>query len=425
MKLERSLGFWEVTLMSVGIILGAGVYVLIGEASGLSGNGLWISFILAAVVASFTGLSYAELSSRFPEAGAEYIYIENSFGKNFAWIVGWLIIAGSIIGAAAVAMGFANYFSALFNTPIAIIAFAVLIICGIILIIGVKETAAFTILFTLIEAAGLFIIIAIGLPYFGSVDYFELAEGMKGVIEAGVLIFFGYIGFESITRLANETKDPERNIPRAIIFSIIITTIIYILVGISAVSVVGWQQLSQSEAPLAIVAQQIFGENSFVILSGIALFSTFNTALVMLLSGSRIIYGIAEKKALPKIFLSVSKKRLTPWFAIIFVVGFSMIFLIFGNLKTVANLTNFTIFSTFISVNFSLIYLRIKKPISSGFHIPFSVKNIPILPVFGIITSVFMIMNLSYDVLLIGLAVIIVGIVVHFLLTRSENLKEQ
>lgn len=424
MKLERSLGFWEVSLMSVGIILGAGVYVLIGEASGLSGNGLWISFILAAIVASFTGLSYAELSSRFPEAGAEYVYIENSFGKNFAWIIGWLIIAGSIIGAATVAMGFANYFSALFDTPVVTIAFAVLTVCGIILIVGVKETAAFTILFTLIEAAGLFIIMIIGLPYFGSVDYLELASGMKGVIEAGVLIFFGYIGFESITRLANETKDPERNIPRAIIFSIIITTILYILVGISAVSVVPWEQLSQSEAPLAIVARQIFGENSFVILSGIALFSTFNTSLVMLLSGSRIIFGIAEKKALPKIFLTVSKKTLTPWVAIIFVVGFAMVFLIFGNLKTVANLTNFTIFSTFILVNLSLIYLRIKKPISSGFHVPFSIKNIPILPVFGIITSVFMVVNLSYDVLLIGLVVIIIGVAVHFLLVRSKNLRE-
>jgi APA family basic amino acid/polyamine antiporter len=425
MKLERSLGFWEVSLMSVGIILGAGVYVLIGEASGLSGNGLWISFILAAIVASFTGLSYAELSSRFPEAGAEYVYIENSFGKNFAWIIGWLIIAGSIIGAATVAMGFANYFSALFDTPVVTIAFSVLIVCGIILIVGVKETAAFTILFTLIEAAGLVIILIIGLPYFGSVDYLELASGMKGVIEAGVLIFFGYIGFESITRLANETKDPERNIPRAIIFSIIITTILYILVGISAVSVVHWQQLSQSEAPLAIVARQIFGENSFVILSGIALFSTFNTALVMMLSGSRIIFGIAEKRALPKFFLTVSKKTLTPWVAIIFVVSFAMVFLIFGNLKTIANLTNFTIFSTFISVNLSLIYLRIKKPISSGFHVPFSIKNIPILPVFGIITSVFMVVNLDYDVLLIGLALIIVGIAMHFLLVRSKNLKEQ
>lgn len=424
MKLERSLGFWEVTLMSVGIILGAGVYVLIGEASGLSGNGLWISFILAAIVASFTGLSYAELSSRFPQAGAEYVYVEQSFGKNFAWIVGWLIIAGSIIGSATVAIGFANYFSALFNTPIVTIAIAVLIICGIILIIGVKETAAFTILFTLIEAAGLFIIIFIGFPYFGSVNYFQLAEGMKGVIEAGVLIFFGYIGFESITRLAGETKDPERNIPKAIISSIIITTIIYILVGISAVSVVPWQQLSQSEAPLAIVAQQIFGKNSFVILSGIALFSTFNTVLVMLLSGSRIIYGIAEKKALPNFFLIVSKKTLTPWVSIICVVGIAMIFLVFGNLKIVANLTNFTIFATFIFVNLSLIYLRIKKPISSGFSIPLSIKKIPILPVFGIITSIFMIMNLSYDVLLIGLALIIVGFLIHFLLIRSKNLKE-
>ena len=424
MKLERSLGFWEVTLMSVGIILGAGVYVLIGEASGLSGNGLWISFILAAVVASFTGLSYAELSSRFPEAGAEYVYVEHSFGKNFAWIVGWLIIAGSIIGAATVAIGFANYFSALFNTPIITIALAVLVVCGIILIIGVKETAAFTILFTLIEAAGLFVIIAIGLPYFGSINYLELAEGIKGVIEAGVLIFFGYIGFESITRLASETKDPEKNIPRAIIFSIIITTIVYILVGISAVSVVSWQQLSQSEAPLAIVAQQIFGENSFIILSGIALFSTFNTVLVMLLSGSRIIYGIAEKKALPKIFLIVSKKTLTPWVSIICVVGISMVFLIFGNIKTVANLTNFTIFATFILVNFSLVYIRKKKPTSSGFRVPFSIKNIPILPVFGIITSFFMIINLSYDVLIIGSALIIIGFIVHFLLFRPKNLKE-
>ncbi|MBN2603990.1 MAG: amino acid permease [Candidatus Thermoplasmatota archaeon] len=424
MKLERSLGFWEVTLMSVGIILGAGVYVLIGEASGLSGNGLWISFIFAAVVASFTGLSYAELSSRFPEAGAEYVYVEHSFGKNFAWIVGWLIIAGSIIGAATVAIGFANYFSALFKTPIVTIALAVLVVCGIILIIGVKETAAFTILFTLIEAAGLFVIIAIGLPYFGTVNYLEFAEGMKGVIEAGVLIFFGYIGFESITRLASETKDPERNIPRAIIFSIIITTIIYILVGISAVSVVSWQQLSQSEAPLAIVAQQIFGENSFIILSAIALFSTFNTVLVMLLSGSRIIYGIAEKKALPKFFLIVSKKTLTPWVSIICVIGIATVFLIFGNIKTVANLTNFTIFATFILVNSSLIYLRIKKPISSGFRVPLSIKNIPILPVFGIITSFFMIINLSYDVLLIGLVLIIVGFIVHFLLIRYDNLKE-
>ncbi len=412
-KLERSLGLLEVTLMSIGIILGAGIYVLIGVASGLSGNALWLSFILAAVVASFTGLSYAELSSRFPHAGAEYIYIKNSLGKNTAWIIGWLIIIGSIVGAATVAIGFANYFSALFNTPVLITALFVLLITGAILIIGVKETAAFTILFTLIEATGLIIIIFIGIPYFGSVNYLELAQGMKGLIEAGVLIFFGYIGFESITRLANETKNPEKNIPRAIILSIIITTIIYILVGISAVSVISWESLSTAEAPLALVAKQVFGDSSFLILSTIALFSTFNTVLVMLLSGSRIIFGIAEENALPRIFLSVLKKTLTPWASIIFVMVVSIAFIFLGDLKTIASLTNFTIFATFIAVNASLIYFRHKSPTNKGFKVPLSIGKTPVIPVFGIITCIFMIANLEISVLFLGFILIIIGFILH------------
>ena len=107
-QLERSLSLVEITLMSIGIILGAGIYVVIGEAAGLSGNTLWLSFILAALVATFTGLSYAELSSRFPKAGAEYVYVKNAFGKTLAWLTGWLIIAGSIIGATTVSLGFSQ-----------------------------------------------------------------------------------------------------------------------------------------------------------------------------------------------------------------------------------------------------------------------------------------------------------------------------
>ncbi|HNR45285.1 MAG TPA: amino acid permease, partial [Methanofastidiosum sp.] len=106
-ELERSLSLWQLTLMSVGIILGAGIYVIIGEAVGLSGNFIWLSFIISASVAMLTAFSYAELSSRFPKAGAEYVYVENSFGDIMAWIVAWLLLAGSIIGGATVAMGFA------------------------------------------------------------------------------------------------------------------------------------------------------------------------------------------------------------------------------------------------------------------------------------------------------------------------------
>src|SRR6056297_237371 len=122
-ELERSLSLWQITLMSIGVILGAGLYVVIGEAAGLAGNALWLSFILAAVVASFTGLSYVELASRFPTAAAEYTYVEQSFGKRLAWVTGWMIIAGSIIGSATVALGFARYLSAIVHTPVIATAF--------------------------------------------------------------------------------------------------------------------------------------------------------------------------------------------------------------------------------------------------------------------------------------------------------------
>jgi len=336
-------------------------------------------------------------------------------------VTGWLIIAGSIIGSATVAIGFSKYFSALFHTPLLPISLITLLIIGLVLFAGVQETASLTILFTAIEAIGLIIIIFIGIPYIGSVNYLEMAQGMQGVIEAGVLIFFGYIGFEGITRLAGETKDPEKTIPKAILISLMVTTVFYILVGIAAISVVPWQELAQSEAPLALVAETVFGSNSFLILSVIALFSTFNTALVMLLSGSRIIYGMAEKKGLPKAFAAVAKKTKTPWVAIIGVVVVSMCFTVLGDVKTVANLTNFTIFAVFIIVNAAVIYFRYKKPIDTGFKSPGSIGRLPIFPVIGIITSVFMMINIEWMVFLMGLGLIAGGFFFYYLLKRSNQ----
>lgn len=415
-ELERSLSLWQLTLMSVGIILGAGIYVIIGEAVGLSGNFIWLSFIISASVAMLTAFSYAELSSRFPKAGAEYVYVENSFGDIMAWIVAWLLLAGSVVGGATVAMGFAQYFSALFNTPVFHVALVLLFIIGLILVIGVRQTSKITILFTAIEIIGLLIVILIGIPYIGSINYFEAAHGFKGIIEAGALIFFGYIGFEGITRLAEETKNPEKNIPKAIMYSMIITTIIYILVGISAVSVVSWDELSMAQAPLALVAEKVFGEQSFIILSFIALFSTFNTALMMLLTGSRLVYGVAQQQAIPKVFALVGNRFRTPWIAITFIVFVAMLFLFVGDLKTIANLTNFTIFAVFIVINASVIYFRYKKPTNSGFKAPFSVGKFPVIPFLGIITSLFMIANLTYGVIILGLFLIIIGFLVDLIL---------
>lgn len=418
-ELKRSLSLLEITLMSVGIILGAGIYVVIGEAAGLSGNAIWLSFIIAAIVATFTGLSYAELASRYPEAGAEYVYVENAFGSKLAWLTGWLIIIASVIGSATVAIGFSRYFSSLFNTPLLLISFIVLIIVGLILLIGVQETASLTILFMIIEAAGLILVIFIGLPYLGTVDYLSMANGMKGVVEAGVLIFFGYLGFEGITRLAEETEHPEKTIPKAIVYSLVITTIFYILVGIAAVSVIPWQELASAQAPLSLVAEQLLGDYSFTILSVIALFSTFNTALVMLLSGSRLLYGISKKGGLPKLFEKVSKKRHTPWIAILAITLFSMVFLLIEDLSTVANLTNFAIFCVFILVNASLIYYRLKGHPSAGFKVPLSIGKVPVIPCLGIITSLGMMVNLQLHVLAMGMGLLLIGLIIGYLKDRK------
>lgn len=414
-KLKRSLSLLQVTIMGIGCIVGAGVYIIIGEAAGLSGNSLWLSFILAAVAAIFTGLSYAELSFRFPHAGAEYVYVENSFGKTPAWLVGWLVIATTVISATAVSIGFSYYFSALFGTPILLTAIFMLFVIGIILIIGVQETASVTIIFTLIETAGLIVIIFIGIPHLGSVNYFELTKGLGGLIDAGVLIFFGYLGFEGISRLAEETENPTRNIPKAIIYSIAIVTVIYVLVGIAALSVVGWEELSTAKAPLALIAERVLGENSFFILSAIAIFATFNTALFLLLGGSRLVYGMAERKALPSVFLSVLKRLKTPWVAIICIVAASMVFLYMEDLATVANLANITTLVVFIVVNAAVIYYRYKKPLNEGFRVPISIGKFPVIPFMGLVVSLLMITRVSTIVLLLCLFLIGLGIVINYI----------
>lgn len=416
-RLERTLDLWQLTIISVGIILGAGIYVIIGEAAGLSGNALWVSFIIASLVSVFTGLSYAELSSIFPKAGAEYVYVKKIFSKRLAFIVGWLILLNGIIGAATVSIGFANYFNALFGTPIIITALTLVIASTFVLFSGIKESAILTIIFTAIEAAGLAIIIFIGIPYIGSVDYTAMASGLGGVFQASALIFFAFMGFETITRLSEETRKPEKTVPMAVILSIAITTVIYILVGISAISVLGWEKLSSSESPMATIAQNVLGEKAFLILSLIALFSTSNTVLVLMLTTSRLIYGIAEFKTLPRIFLSIYKKTHVPWAAIMATCLLTMGFTLVGKINVVANLANFTIFVTFIVVNACVIWLRMKKKYKAGFLTPFSIGKIPILPCLGIITCLFMLSYVGFDILLYGAILIFIG----FLIYESEE----
>jgi APA family basic amino acid/polyamine antiporter len=361
-RLARSLGLAEVTLSGIGIILGAGIYALIGTAAAGAGNAVWLSFAISAVVALFTALSYAELSSMFPRAGAEYEYTAAAIGDFVAFVVGWLIILSGMVGAAAVALSFGGYLGSLVDIPHVLSAALLIGVLTLIIIIGIRQSAALAGLFTLIEGGGLILVIVAGLPYLGSVDYFEMPLGMTGVFSAAALVFFAYLGFEEMVKFSEETTTPERTVPKALMIALVICTVLYILVCLSAVSVVGWEVLASSDAPFAEVATAAWGGRAAGALSVIALFATANTVLLMLIASSRISYGMARSGTLPRPLSLVHRTRKTPWIAVIVIAAGALLFLSADDIGLVANVTNFTLFLTFTVVNLSVIVLDLDEP---------------------------------------------------------------
>jgi APA family basic amino acid/polyamine antiporter len=420
-KLKRELELFKLTVIGIGIIVGVGIYVLIGKGAEIAGNALWISFLIASLPAIFTGLSYAELSSIFPKSGAEYVYISKAFNNKIARIVGWLIIFSGILGASTVASGFGNVFSSfvydMFSISISsnVVAIILILFCGAILLLGVRESAILTTIATLISILGLLIIIFSSIPNFKSFNIFE-ARSISGIFEASALIFFAFIGFETIPRLSEESKNPKKDIPKAIILSILISALLYSLVAFSAISVVGWERLANSQNPLGEVAFYNLGNIGMTLLSLFALFATFTTAFVILLGTSRIIYGISEYDALPKVFISISKKSHVPWVSVIFVTLASSLFSFFGEIAFNAYLTDFTIFLTFILINLSVIKLRFVKrysKIKNVFRTPLNVKGFPLISFLGILSCLFLIINTSLEILIYGTGIILIGLFIY------------
>jgi len=409
--LRRELGLAEVTLSGVGIILGAGVYVLIGQAAGLTGNAIWLAFVLSAVMALLTGLSYAELSSMFLKSGAEYEYVTNAFNKRIAFVVGWLVFLSGVLAAATVALGFAGYFSALTGFPIFITAISLLFVLTALLAYGIKETARVAVISTFIEVSGLVVIIAIGVPHLGSVNYWEMPHGYSGLFAASALIFFAYQGFESMVKFSEETKKPESTIPKALILALLISTILYVLVALSVVSVMGWQQLAVSNAPFADIVSATLGPGAAVIIAIVALFATANTALLSMYASSRILYGMAGVSSITAGLSWVHPGRRTPLTAIIISGFLSVILLFAGDITFIANVTNFTLFITFIVINAAVIALRYQSPLTPrAFRIPFSLGRLPLIPVAGIGFCILLLAVQEPDILILGVVLTGLGV---------------
>lgn len=420
-QLRRTLGLWSVTISGIGIVLGAGIYVLVGEAAADAGSATWVAFLAAAVLAAVTAFTFAELAGMFPEAGASAVYAEEAFGARTGFITGWLDVTVNVVGAAAVALGFGGYAEELFGLERRVVAASAIALCALIIYTGVRETTGLSMLFAGIEGAGLLLVIVVGLPDLPPPSFFDAPHGLGGILAATALVFFAYEGFEEMVSLSEETKDPTSTIPRAVLLAVGVTSLFYLTVAMVATAVVPWGQLAASSAPLALVVKTATNDRLGDVLSVVALFATFNTVLLLLATGARITYGMAHRRLLPSILARVSRRG-TPWLATVTLSAIALGFMLSGNIGFVAQVTTFAVFGQFLVVNAAVIVLRrSRREQARPFRVRTTIAGVPVTAIVALVTTVLFAVFMDRDALITGVVALALGFLASLVTLRRHE----
>lgn len=368
-KLQRHIGLIGLTLYGVGDILGAGIYGLVGKAAGIMGNGLWVAFLCSFTVAMLTGLSYASLSSRFPKAaGSSYVLLK-AFNNTFlSFVVGLAAFFAGLTSMAAASRIFGGYLHGILPMlPPAAGAIAFLSLVALVVWKGIRESIMVNSVLTITESLGLVLVVALGCTYLGSVNYLDFSTPdnpgslqMPLLLSTSVLVFYSFVGFEDVINMGEEVKDPHRTMPRALLLALLIASALYMLVALVAISVIPAAELSHSTQPLVDVVKKAAPWFPPQIFSVVALLAVSNTALLNFLMGSRLIYGLAKIRVLPKFFDQVSPRTNTPVRAIWLVYGIALTLALAGDVSTLARATSLLLLMVFVGMNVSLIRIKTK-----------------------------------------------------------------
>ncbi|WAC20324.1 APC family permease [Luteolibacter sp. SL250] len=385
-KLAQTIGPWQILFYGLGSMLGAGVYALIGKAAGSLGNAVWLAFVAAMVAALLTGLSYASLGSRYPKAGGAAYITERAMRKKWlSYVVG---ISVMMSGLTSMATGLQAIAEALvlklgIALPVKLMAVLLAVFIGSVIYRGIRESMWANLFCTIIEVGGLIFIIAVGMKFWGGVDYLEVPPQAEGVgiagisfiviLQGAVLTFFSFIGFEDILNVSEEVKEPRRSIPFGLVGAMLGATVIYMGVAITAVSVMPWQELAKSPAPLMEVAHRAapWFKGLDQVYLFITIFSIGNTALLNYLMGSRLLYGMSHQGLMPKLLGRVHAVRRTPHIAVLVLLGIVTALILAGGVKQLAEATVLLLLTVFVIVNASLVILKLRKgEEKGGFEIP-------------------------------------------------------
>ena len=429
--LRRSMGVWQLTMISIGATLGTGIFVVLGEAVPSAGPAVVLSFVIAGITALFSALSYAELSVSIPFSGSSYPYASATLGALIAWVCGWCLILEYGVSVAAVAVGWGQYLNEFlagtvgvtipaalsappgqggyFNLP----ALLVVLLAMVFLLGGAKESARANTIMVVVKIITLLLFCAVAIQGVKSGNYANfMPMGMAGVSAAGATLFFSYIGFDAASTAGEEARNPQRDLPRAIMLSLVIVTALYCLVAAIAVGALPWQQFKGSEAALAGILKSVTGQGYWsVMLAFGAVVAIASVVLTVLYGQTRILFAMSRDRLVPTVFSKVHPKSGVPRVNTVIVSLFCGVLAAAVPLGQLADATSIGTLFAFALVNVAVIVLRRTRPdMPRAFRTPLS----PLFPAIGFLLCLYMMGSLGPVTWVVFGVWMAVGLVIYF-----------
>ncbi len=417
-KLKRVLNTWDVAGLTIGVMMGAGIFTVSGLALKAAGPSVILSVIISAVVGFLTALTYAELASAHPQAGGAYLFSRLAFRGRWGiipFIVGSLVILELTVGGALITNSWAEYMAQVVPLPSALLKFVPPVLILLIILQGTKVSSGINLAIVGLKIL-ILAVLAISAFFHASADAFVPFSpgGIGGTLYGAAIFFFAFVGFEVAAGVAGDAENPAKTMTKGILLGFAVVTAVYVAVMLALVFTLGGQG-STSGSPIADAAMVTLGAKGAQVLSVIAVFALLSTLLSGMIGATRLVYAMARDKVLP-VRLAALSKRGVPVPALIFIVAVQVVMIQFYGISSLANVLNFGTLAAFLFVNMALIILRRREDYQPA---SFQAPLFPVLPIVGMLSSMILILVLDRLTLKIGLLYILASVIYYFIVRKK------
>jgi len=457
-RLRKSLSALDLTVFGVGVVIGAGIFTLTGRAAHeVAGPAVVISFVVAAIACALAAMCYAEFASTVPVSGSAYTFSYASLGELFAWIIGWDLILEMFLGASVVAQGWSAYLGVLLDQfglalpptiahggVVDVMAILLVAVLGVLMTLGIRESMRVNLVLVGVKLFIVLFVIVAGIMFINPANYTPfvpdaapreaatglmqpllqfisgsapMAFGFGGIFAGAALVFFAYIGFDVVATTAEETKNPQRDLPIGIIASLVICTVLY---GAVALVVTGMVRYDELDPAAALANAFAFHGQAWMatVISAGAVAGLTTVVLTLLIGATRIIFAMSRDGLLPQRLAKVHPTRRTPWVISIIVTAVVAVVAGLTPVGVLEEMVNIGTLSAFVLVSVGVVVLRRTRPdLARGFRVPWN----PVLPLLSAVICVYLMLNLTVETWLRFLIWLVIGFVVYFAYSRGHS----